>query len=294
MDVFVSGSCRSAIFMSPNTDRLSVEHAETCAKFDVALVPSAWCRATVAASVPGADIISLPLGVSEGFAEGQGREESSIGRLMRIGDGSSCAILHFSTDQVWPGRKGTEELLKAWALLKGSGRLGTARLIIHIPRALQVPCMLTCRDLDIYDSVTIVAPELRGSEEVPLWDLVDRADLMVAPSRCEGFGMMLLSSLVAGLPLLSTYNTGHADFLCDSPGWLGVPTAALDEMYGEEGLAPVVDPPVLAQALATALQPEVRRMLVGQHMGEKDASWGTWGAAEAHWDRALKDWIEEK
>lgn len=290
------GRARSAIFMSPNTDRLAPEHAETCGKYGLAVVPSAWCESAVRASVdPETQVAHLPLGTSVAFSGSRRDRVFQLGmRLSRRRKNPPCRVLHFSTDQSWPGRKGTEELLAAWALLSCSGRLRGAHLTVHVPPALNADAEYRCRDLEVDESVTVAITEEHGSDDDPLSLMLDGADLVVAPSRCEGFGMMLLASLVAGVPLLSTYNTGHADFLARSPGWMGIPTAQTGPLHGEDGLCPVVEPEVLAQGLAVAMRPGARRALLQSGLSfDAGDSWGTWPEATRLWVARLTEWVEE-
>lgn len=105
--------------------------------------------------------------------------------------------------------------------------------------------------------------------------------------------MMLLAAVVAGIPLLCTYNTGHADFLTESPGWLGVPTPHVAPMHGEEGMAPVVDEHVLAQTLSVALKPEARMALLSSPLATDSPEWGTWHLASSQWADRLEEWAKE-
>lgn len=297
----VYGRERSAIFMSPNTDTLADEHVSLCSEFGLAMTPSQWCETVVRRHVPGQETALLPLGVDSAYAkhrarhfdelcEGIARECPSDPR-QRPGEHRTC-VLHMSTDQSLPGRKGTEELLKAWSILQEGPLSGSsAQLLLHVPPALNVTVSYLVRDLGIYESVDVENGSLRGGGDAELIKLMRRADLVVAPSRCEGFGMIFLAALVLGTPLLCTYATGQADFLSGSSGWLGVPTARVDSMVGEEGNAPVVDPSVLATSLLVAMQPQTRRLLL-QSAHYSDSAWGTWEAALPLWVDRLKRWTE--
>jgi len=281
---------RSAIFMSPNTDQLSEEHAKTCAAFGLALAPSAWCEATVHRALPDMPVAVLPLGVEPGYAAE--RPERVARLLSRVWNPPH--VLHFSTDQFWPGRKGTWELLWAWRLLERDGLLLGARLTLHVPPALQADAMYRVRDLHLEASVSVVTGATRGSPHAPLLALLEEADLVLAPSRCEGFGMMLLASLVAGVPLVCTYVTGHADFLAEARGWLGIPTAHTAPLAGEEGAAPRVDGGAVAQALSVALRAEARQALLSPLLRDDIArDWGTWNEAAPLWAERLEEWTKE-
>jgi len=283
------GRERSIIFVSPNTNALALEHAQTCARFGAAIAPSEWCAAVVNAALLrlGADthVSVLPLGADPVLME---EREVVIGRLYsRMTQGEHRPrVLHLSTDQSWPGRKGTEELLHAWALLfGGQGLDGGADLVVHVPPSLRAQALHMTRDLEIDESCTVVCGEMHGGVET-LPQLFENADLVVTPSRCEGFGIMLLSTLVAGVPLLTTYETGQRDFLATLPGWMGIPCDPLQPLAGETGLAPVVNRSILADHLAIALQLDVRLRLLDA-LERSDTNWRSWT-----WRRASRKFSE--
>lgn len=284
------GREKSALFVSPNTDRLAEEHARTCREFGLVLTPSRWCEQVVRRHVIGADVSVIPLGVSSSYITG--REERTARLLSRAADGATCNVLHTSTDQTWPGRKGTEELISAWAIIESLIE-DQARLTLHVPPSLHRSTEYLVRDSQVDRTVKVVAGDLKGT--VSIEDVVKEADLIVAPSRCEGFGMMYLASLVAGVPLVCTYNTGQKDFLRHAPGWLGVSTDDTDRIDREEGLAPVVEPHILATTLAVAVQPEARIQMVrcNQDWLGNDPNWGTWGNVLPQWVARLRKWMEE-
>lgn len=278
------GRDRSAIFMSPNTDTLADEHAMTCASFSLALCPSSWCRMVVERSVPEIETEVVPLGVDRQLWS----EADMIARIERLQTQMPPTVLHLSSDQFWPGRKGTEELLQAWAM----GGLGHfARLVVHVPPALSVRATYLIRQLDIDTSVQLVVGGTHGGADA-LRQAIAEADLLVAPSRCEGFGIMLLSALYAGLPLLSTYNTGHADFLRGlHGGWLGVPTRETAALPGEAGMAPVVEPESLAAALNVAVTPYalLRVLSTNKLRGSEELTWET---RALEWADVIETWAK--
>lgn len=108
--------------------------------------------------------------------------------------------LHFLFAGTVSARKGVPVLLEAWA----AANLPDAELWIagHIERRLRP-----------------LIPELRGLRllgHVPraqMPDLYAQADVFVLPSVFEGFGLVLLEAVAAGLPVITTPHTGGADFL---------------------------------------------------------------------------------
>jgi glycosyltransferase involved in cell wall biosynthesis len=278
------GRGRSAIFVSPNTDKLSDEHAETISKFGLAIAPSSFCaRTTIMSALPDA-VTVLPLGspVSSSFCKSD--------RIY----GAPVNVVHFTSDQAWPSRKGTEVLLEAWA----SRRHGQpAKLTIHGPPSLRKDALYKIVDLGIDETVEYVASGKFGSTDEELMSLYADADLIVAPSRSEGFGMMMLGALVARVPLVTTCNTGHAEFLCQRPGaWLPIPTPHSDLLPYEFGDAPVVEARTLAESLSLALTPFARDWMMNAPAptgAAADPGWGTWDHALLSWTKRLKEWMEE-
>ena len=284
------GRQRSAIFMSPNTRTLGREHADTCAAFGLALCPSVYCAETVADALAGTRgavtrVAALQLGADPALL--RTREE----RVRRIEafEGPARA-LHFSTDQWWPGRKGTEELLRAWAV----GR-PTAHLTLHVQPSLEVDAQYLVRDLGLLSDVTVISAQARGDEDA-VRALFDHADLIVQPSRCEGFGIMLLSALVAGVPLVAPYATGQIDFLDDFEGWLPVPmSTAPTPLPGEEGMSPEVETDAFGYLLGTVLSGnDWKRAMLPRVREDAGAAHGwSWDASVETWVRDLTTWLEE-
>lgn len=291
---------RSALFVSPNTDEMAKEHIETVAAFGQAIVTSFWCRQTVQRGLFAHDkdvwLVTLPLGVDDSFVgvgNSPGREPPNAMRPVRA--------LHLTTDTCWPGRKGTEELLEAWAAVV-EHRAPMARsggwnaqpvplLTVHAPQALERDLLYRVADHGIQDYVTILVEE-RGTEAKKLSALYAEHDVVVLPSRCEGFGMMILAALVARVPLLTTYVTGQVDFLAGRGGWLAVPTSRTAEIAFEAGMAPFIEVSELAHLLEFALDESVlARLRLGAAENGKD--WGTWSSVLPLWVEHLNQWMKE-
>jgi glycosyltransferase involved in cell wall biosynthesis len=300
IDVFALryGRKNTALFMSPNTDRLAAEHAMTCGLFGAAFTPSSWCSETVRRDVPDCPVYQQHLGVDPRLIATREQRIDHLKNRLKL---RVPKLVHFTSDQFLPGRKGTSELLLAWAALKSGPvhhhSIAFARLIIHASPALHEPLLREARDLDIDTSVEIRGGAYRGGGD-DLLALFDEADLVVAPSRCEGFGIMLLSTLAAGVPLLCTYTTGQVDFLGQLPGWLGVPCGAPAMLAGEEGLAPTIEPVALMSALLVGTLPQARQELILQNWDASSAragvdwsSW-SWDVAASRWGDLVLEWAK--
>jgi hypothetical protein len=208
--------------------------------------------------------------------------------------GAPVRALHFTSDQAWPSRKGTETLLKAWSLRRPGSE---AVLTIHGPPSLRKDALYMIADLGIDETVTYEPSGRLGTSDAELVTLYEQADLIVTPSRSEGFGMMMLAALVAGVPLLTTCNTGHAEFLSLRPGaWLPIPTPHVGPLAFETGAAPFVEAEPLAEMLSLALTPFARDWMMKAgpgHGAAMEQGWGTWEWAAAQWVERLKEWMEE-
>lgn len=278
------GRGRAAIFVSPNTDQFAEEHGETVSHFGLAIAPSRFCAHTTAMSATPDALTVLPLGcpITSSFC----KADRAYGAPVRV--------LHFTSDQAWPSRKGTEILLDAWA----QRRPGVpATLTIHGPPALQKDALYKIADLGIDETVDYVVSGKFGSSDEELSSLYAHADLIVAPSRSEGFGMMMLGALVAGVPLVTTCNTGHAEFLRQRPGaWLPIPTPRSGGIALEFGDAPIVEAADIAEALSLGITPFARDWMMNAPPAKGEAAepgWGTWDHALVRWVERLKEWTEE-
>jgi glycosyltransferase involved in cell wall biosynthesis len=292
------GRARVAMYSSANTDRVAREHAVVLANVGRVFAPSQWSAAAVqhglalhdvGGDVGGANITVLPLGVPANYHPTRERFDRLLRRCAR---NDVWTAVHFTSDFVWPGRKGTDELLAAWRKLPKSI---PHKLIVHSPRAIYEDIYYRCTDLDLHDTVEIVTPEPRGSSDEDLLALYERADTVVLPTRAEGFGMMILASLCLGIPTVTTSITGQMEFLGDFGGWLSAPTKAPSALAYEEGDAPTIMVDALASVLGVAMTSHARRAMLADAWQRSDAAtvakW-TWPEVRKMWLAALCGWME--
>jgi len=129
----------------------------------------------------------LPYGVGQEFLEaGQRRKERVAGRKMRF-----LFLGHLSA------RKGLRQLLEAWRgieggelILMGGGDPGPWRKITG-------------------ENVIFSG----GGDRSRVLEEMKKADVFVFPSLFEGFGLVLLEAMAAGLPILTTKNTAGPDLI---------------------------------------------------------------------------------
>ncbi|QJE94286.1 glycosyltransferase family 4 protein [Luteolibacter luteus] len=91
--------------------------------------------------------------------------------------------------------------------------------------------------LDVYGAVTLpeallknLPPQIRFMGSVPrsvLFEKMREGDLLVFPTLCDGFGLVVNEALAQGMPVLTTPRAGAADLIReDENGWLIPPADA--------------------------------------------------------------------
>lgn len=83
-----------------------------------------------------------------------------------------------------------------------------------------------CAELNLDDHVTFTG---FVAEEKKI-QLLQHADLYVSAAEHEGFGIVFLEAMEAGLPIVATNNGGHTDFLIDQENALLVPVNATSKL----------------------------------------------------------------
>lgn len=147
---------------------------------------------------------------------------------------------------VVPGRlvqeKGHADFLQALARLRAEGRRLSVTLAGHGPlrRALEQQIV----QLGLIDAVVITG----ALPHVQLLDLLQAADLVVVPSRFEGFGLTALEAMALGRPVLATTAGGLPEVIEHGvSGWLVAPQ----------------DPALLAQAISKLMDDTPLRQRLG-------------------------------
>jgi glycosyltransferase involved in cell wall biosynthesis len=187
---------------------------------DVVIANSTFTRDSYAAA--GLDVSKVrivPLGappINEARLE-RGNDESGPLRVLWVGT--------FSI------RKGAHYLLSAWRRIAPS-----SGAILNVFGANELPRSLTS---DIPASVFL-------SATVPKSILVEHyraADVLVFPTLCDGFGLVITEAFAHGLPVVTTRRAGAADFV----------------RHGENGLIiPAGDASAIAEALQWCLSHRVK------------------------------------
>ena len=119
------------------------------------------------------------------------------------------------------------------------------------------------RTLGIADAVL-----LPGRLEIRDW--LERASLFVHPSRWEGFGMVLLEAMLAGLPIAATRVSAVPEVVADDATGLLVEPGDAPALAG--ALSALLDEPERARALGEAGRERARRRFSVARMAERTAA----------------------
>lgn len=241
----------AALFVCPNTDQLSDEAIATAECFDRLIVPSGYCMDTVANALAhrvDIGVTQLPLGVADVFVEGRRYVRERATRRRHRGEPRRA--VHFTSDAFWPGRKGTEELIEAWPGIKEATGL---QLTIHSIESMRDEIYYYCADRGMHEpDIEVVSSPPRGAMPHQIFEQMAAADLVIHPSRAEGYGMIALSALCAGVPLVTTSATGE-DFLRETKmPYVDIAVGDLMPLHGELGSAPEVTPWAIRNAVIAA------------------------------------------
>lgn len=183
------------------------------------------------AGVPEDRVVTVPLAAPPVVAA---RERRDGGPLVFLSAGSQSV------------RKGVHYLLEAWRRL-APGRGAELWLVgtMQLPARLRAGLPSTVR----------VRPPLPRAE---LFDLYRRVDVLVFPSLCEGFGLVITEAMAHGLPVITTPNTAGRDLI----------------EHGRNGLlVPIRDPDALAEAMAWCLGHPAELADVGREAARTAAAW---------------------
>lgn len=101
----------------------------------------------------------------------------------------------------------------------------------------------------------------------PIWENLNRADIMVAPSLREPFGNAVVEAQYSLRPVVATAALGHTESITDGVTGLLVPAEDVTAMAA--AIARLIDDPALAEALASTARTEaIRRFSVDRYRAE--------------------------
>lgn len=245
---------RRFVMVAPNSTVTPPFVFDACKAAEAEVItPSEWAGSVIDAQT-GLQPYVVPHGVLAEFGLPLGLER----RLPCRGElANGVSVLHVTSTT--GERKGTMELIEAWLSIHKHGRYPKNHLTIATDLAGRDH--LAAR-LPPTDQIGVtVDPYAPGSGRA----FYRQHDLVVQPSRAEGFGMAPLEALAAGVPIVATAGTGHDQWI-DRAGTLGFsvlgvnlgrvivsqgPLAPIDDYEGSE--APTVRVADIEEALLLAL-----------------------------------------
>lgn len=221
--------------------RVNERKDEQYALSDLIVANSAFVKETfVDAGIPGEKIVVMPgAGPSPAEVLARPRGGEQAGQEERV------IFLSAGARSI---RKGTPYLLEAWRRLQARNR---AELWMvgqdMLPPGLMwnLPGKVRARD-------TV--------SRADLFALYRQASVLVLPSLCEGFALVILEAMAHGLPVITTPNSGCGEFVEDGVnGWI----------------IPIRHPDALAERMAWCCENPHVLQEMGRRSREKVARW-TW------------------
>lgn len=207
------------------------------------LTPSEWCRGLITddgkVSLGEIPIHIVPHGVSEEMVP----RTYSVPAVC-----PTIRMKHFSSS-VSNSRKGTIDLLhSAQRVLEGETVHKTSLCVSVHPQAF-AEAVHYVRDFE-HGSIRVDVDSAKSRTSMA--SSIKGADIIVQPSRAEGFGLIPLEAAACGIPSIMTACTGHGQYIDDL---LGAVVIAPDGDMGPctGGRAPSVDPDGLDAALRYAI-----------------------------------------
>lgn len=211
--------------------------------------------------VPSSRIRVIPLGVSSAFTE---RHEDIRREIRRRLDpmGSRAIVMHVSTGLAYKNIPGTLHVLAA---LRARG---IDAVFVRVGVPLNPTDSRLAHDLGLADQIR----EFHGIADADLADLYGAADVLLFPSRWEGFGWPPLEALA-----------------CGTPSVIASECRSVVDLLGDSSLAePGADTAALTDAVERILlDPALRRTLVDR--GHPRVAALTWERTAEAYERAYEE-----
>lgn len=210
------------------------------------VAPSEWAGEVLRREL-GVPVVVAPHGVTPSVHRPVAAAADDCVAVYREG---GFRVVHFTSSD--SERKGTRELVSAWAKLKKSG-CGWETAQLHVVATALVAGRIQwwAADAGLSQEDVVFRPAFSLSPSV-LAAVYRSYHVVCQPSRGEGFGMIPLEALACGTPVVVTRATGHAEVFGERrPGAVIVPhgeLAATNEFPGAQA------PAVRADDIAASLR----------------------------------------
>ena len=272
------------IMVAPNSNLLPQPLMRELSRVATGLLaPSTWAEGVLDKLFPSMRVECVPHGVTV-VNEPLGQVEETLDFLRQDFRLGAFRVVHFSTSD--RERKGTFELLEAWSKLMLEKRLPPdATLTLVLDYHARVRLIERVADAELQLEGVKFSDRVDLNPEV-LGEFLRQYHLVCQPSRSEGFGLIPLESLCAGVPIAATDCTGHQEYMHNGVhGAVVIETGELEPIDDLEGaLAPSLEPSSIEEALEAAYTywPALA-LAAAEHRGELTARWD--------WRRQLQPFI---
>lgn len=193
------------------TDSLPDDYISYLKRSHLVWVPSQWAKTVlVSHGIDGDQIHVVHEGVDPNIYHPYCRPKSSTGGVFRF---FMCGKKET--------RKGFDELLKGFKIAFGSDVTTELHLKADYFWGGQAKANAKQGELarQIDDlGLTNVVPISSALSTSGMALLYNNYDAMIFPSRAEGWGLPLIEAIACGLPVISTYHSGHTEFLAAIDG----------------------------------------------------------------------------
>ena len=193
------------------TDSLPDDYISYLKRSHLVWVPSQWAKTVlVSHGIDGDQIHVVHEGVDPNIYHPYCRPKSSTGGVFRF---FMCGKKET--------RKGFDELLKGFKIAFGSDATTELHLKADYFWGGQAKANAKQGELarQIDDlGLTNVVPISSALSTSGMALLYNNYDAMIFPSRAEGWGLPLIEAIACGLPVISTYHSGHTEFLAAIDG----------------------------------------------------------------------------
>lgn len=187
------------------TDRLPPEWVHEANMATLVVVPSEWCAGVYRTAGVKVPVMVVPHGVSHVLTDSLTAPTPTP--TAPIQSAASPRLLHVSGALSFPARKGTSQLLLAFAELIEEGYraslelklpaapIGVLKAVGDLNRRLKIPRIGLVQHKELHPAL--------------MPDFYRQYDAVIQPSRGEGFGMVPLEARAVGVPAVLTKATGH-------------------------------------------------------------------------------------
>lgn len=199
------------LMIATNSSWLSEVMMRRAAKICTGFVaPSKWAASVIERYAHGLPVCVYPHGVDSGFVSPS---------EFCVPSGPFRAVHLASTHMQ---RKATAELIHAWARSVKKGWLpddALLRLVVDGPSGYFEEEIHEASEGHLWLAERFLLQQRLGLKVADMCALMRDHHLVVQPSRAEGFGMVPLEARAAGVPVVATICTGHAEHMgLSTPG----------------------------------------------------------------------------